>query len=132
MFARSIDRRRRAMMPRLVTGLFYDRIGAENAVEALRAQGVPAEDIYLETEVTPMGEMGRKGGEVTRLEQERRFAGLETGLVIGLTVGILAGAGTGMLGQAIAEMTAPVTGAGRVALSPMLASPWWGALAGAI
>ena len=59
------------MMPRLVTGLFYDRIEAENAVEALRAQGIPAEDIYLETEVAPPGEIGRKGGEVSRLEQER-------------------------------------------------------------
>jgi len=119
-------------MPRLVTGLFYDRIGAENAVEALRAQGIPAEDIYLETEVAPTGEMGRKGGEVIRWEQERRFAGLETGLVIGLAVGILAGAGTGMLGQAMSEMMAPINGAGKVALSPVMISPWWGALAGAI
>src|SRR5436190_19366348 len=119
-------------MPRLVTGLFYNRDEAEHAVEALTAQGIPADQIYLETEITPTADMGRKGGEVTRLEQERRFAGLETGLVIGLTVGILAGAGVGMLGQGMTEMMAPVNGAGRVALSPVLASPWWGALCGAI
>jgi hypothetical protein len=72
----------------LVTGVFYERREAERAVEALTAQGYPVQDIYLEREVMPSADVGRKGGEVSRLEKERRFAGLETGLVIGITVGL--------------------------------------------
>jgi hypothetical protein len=116
-------------MPRLVTGLFYERNAAERAVEALRTQGIPAEDIYLETEV-PSTEAGRKGGEVGRLETERRFAGLETGLVIGVTVGILAGLGVGMLGGAISEMMQRVES--NRSLSPILINPLLTALGGAI
>src|SRR5260370_15815812 len=93
-----VDRRKEgSQMPRLVTGLFYNRSEAERAVDALKAQGIPAESIYLETEVMPDTAMGRKGGEVSRAETERRFAGMETGLIIGLIVGALAGIGTGIL-----------------------------------
>jgi hypothetical protein len=117
-------------MPRLVTGLFYDRSEAERAVDALRAQGIPSEDIYLEEEVTPTADIGRKGGEVSSLETERRFAGLETGLVIGLTVGILAGLGVGMMGTAISEMMIRVDPQSHFA--PVLANPALTALGGAL
>jgi hypothetical protein len=90
-------------MSRLVTGLFYERSDAERAVEALKAAGFGSENIYLETEVTPTGEMGHKGGEISSLETERRFAGLETGVVIGFTVGLLSGLGMGFLGNGINE-----------------------------
>jgi hypothetical protein len=117
-------------MPRLVTGLFYERNEAERAVEALKAQGIPAENIYVEREVEPSTEMGRKGGEVTHLEQERRFAGLESGLIIGLAVGLLAGMSVGMVG---AEMSAMM---GRIepkdGLSPMLTNVWLTSLLGAL
>src|SRR5258708_7461891 len=119
-------------MSRLVTGLFYDRIEAQRAVDSLKAQGIPAEDIYLETEVTPTADVGRKGGEVSRLELERRLAGLESGLMIGLIVGALAGAGTGMLGGAMTEMMRPISGTNGPFLPLMMASPLWGALGGAI
>jgi hypothetical protein len=119
------------MMPRLVTGLFYDRIEAERAVEALKAQGYLGEDIYLETEVTPTAAIGRKGGEVSRLEQERRFAGLETGLVIGFTVGLLAGIGTGMLGSVIVAWMRSVQ-PGPADFPAVLMHPWLTAIAGAV
>jgi hypothetical protein len=118
-------------MPRLVTGLFYSRGEAESAVEALKAQGIPAENIYLETEVIHDGGIGRKGGEVSRVEKERRFAGLETGLIIGLTVGVLAGIGVGMLGGTMAEWMRTVH-PGPVGISPVLVSPLWAGIAGAI
>jgi hypothetical protein len=118
-------------MSRLVTGLFYERSEAERAAEALKAQGIPSEDIYLEAEVTPSPEIGRKGGEVARGEQERRVAGLETGIIIGLTVGLLAGLGFGFLGGAMAEWmrTIEPTSTG---LAPVIGSPLWGAVAGAL
>ena len=94
-------------MPRLVTGLFYTRREAEDALAALRTAGVPASDLYLEQEVDPTPEVGHKGGEVTRLEQERRIAGMETGLIIGLAVGLIAGFGVGMLGNAVIEAARP-------------------------
>src|ERR1051325_492421 len=108
-------------MSRLVTGLFYTRAEAERAVDELRSQGIPAESIYLEAEVEPTGEVGRKGGEVSRYEQERRFAGLETGLIIGFAGGLLAGMGVGMLGQGIHEMVQ--TDVGSTAMLRWLANP---------
>jgi hypothetical protein len=117
-------------MPRLVTGLFYERSEAERAIEALKSQGVPPESIYLESEVPPTPDVGRKGGEVGRLETERRFAGLETGVIIGLTVGLLAGIGVGMLGGAISELMFRTEA--KSGLSPMLANPWLTALSGAL
>ena len=88
-------------MSRLVTAVFYERSEAERAVETLKAQGIPADSIYLEEEVEPGAEMGRKGGELIRAEQERRIAGLETGLIIGLAVGAIAGMGIGLLSSGL-------------------------------
>jgi hypothetical protein len=121
-------------MPRLVTGVFYDRSEAERAVETLKAQGIPSEDIYLETELEPTTEVGSKGGEVSRLENERRFAGLETGLVIGGTVGCLAGLGVGMLGAAMKEMITSIADPDNpiAMLTPMVAHPMWSAIGGAL
>jgi hypothetical protein len=73
---------------------------------------------------------GRKGGQVGRAERERRFAGLETGLVIGVTVGILAGIGMGFLGDAIAGMMRSVGPENQV--SPLLTNPLLTALYGAL
>jgi hypothetical protein len=115
----------------LVTGLFYERGEAERAVDALKAEGFPGEDIYLETEVAPSSDIGWKGGEVGRLEQERRFAGLETGVVIGLTVGVLAGMAMGFLGSAMGDWTYAVEGS-RAGISPLLANPALAALCGAL
>jgi hypothetical protein len=119
-------------MPRLVTGLFYSRSEAERAVDALKAQGIPAESIYLETEVMPDTAMGRKGGEVRRAETERRFAGMETGLIIGLIVGALAGIGTGILGSTMAEWARSVQGGPTGGIPAVLASPVLAGLVGAI
>jgi hypothetical protein len=119
-------------MPRLVTGLFYERSEAERAVKELQAQGVPSEDIYLETEVPPTQEIGRKGGEVSRLEQERRFAGLETGLIIGVTVGLLAGLGIGIMGSAMSELMRTFSDAPNTALPVVPGNVWITALAGAV
>jgi hypothetical protein len=119
-------------MPRLVTGVFYGRREAERAVEALKTQGLSEADIFLEREVTPSPEAGRKGGEVSRLEKERRFAGLETGLVIGVTVGLLAGLGIGILGSAMAEMMHAGADVPVLRLSPWLVAPTLSALAGAL
>ena len=118
-------------MPRLVTALFYDREGAENAVDALTAAGIPAEDIYLEQEVSPSADIGRKGGEVTRLEQERRFAGLETGLIIGLAVGLLGGLGVGFAGNGIVEVMR-ANGDSTTPIPVLMAHPMWAALTGAL
>src|SRR5438270_2562752 len=71
-------------MPRLVTAVFYGRQEAENAIGALRQQGMVTENIYLEREVEPGADMGHKGGEVSSLETERRFAGLESGASTGI------------------------------------------------
>jgi hypothetical protein len=117
-------------MSRLVTGLFYERVEAERAVEALRSEGIPSGEIYLEREVPFTTEMGSKGGEVSRTEQERRFAGLETGIIIGLTVGVLAGVGFGFLGSVMSDWMGTVE-PGR-SLPPVLASPAWSGLIGAL
>jgi len=120
-------------MSRLVTGLFYERSEAERAVEALRSQGVPDESIYLEGEVPLTTEVGRKGGEASRTEQERRFAGLETGIIIGLTVGVLAGVGFGFLGSAMSEWISRVQPSSpALALSPVLTGPVWSGVIGAL
>jgi hypothetical protein len=118
-------------MTRLVTGLFYERSEAERAVEALKAHGIPSESIYLEGEVTSYPEIGRKGGEVARSEQERRVAGLETGIIIGLTVGVLAGIGFGMLGGSISQWMRTIEPASS-GLTPVMANPLWGALCGGL
>jgi len=117
-------------MPRLVTGLFYQRGEAERAVEALKAQGIPAENIYLEREIVPSADMGRKGGQVGQLEQERRFAGLETGLIIGLAVGFLAGAGVGTMGADMNDMMHAVNP--TASLPGILTSPWLAGIIGAL
>jgi hypothetical protein len=119
-------------MPRLVTGVFYERSEAERAVAALRAQGIPAEDIYLETEVPPDPDVGWKGGEVSRLEQERRFAGLETGILMGLTFGLLSGLGISILGGTLQEWALRDSGSQPVTMPILLANPWLAALMGAL
>jgi hypothetical protein len=118
-------------MPCLVTGLFYNRSEAERAVSALKARGIPGENIYLETEVMPDAGIGRKGGEVSRAEKERRFAGLETGLIIGLIIGALAGIGTGMLGSTMAEAAGAAQG-GPAGFPAVLQSPVLAGFAGAL
>ena len=120
-------------MPRVVTGLFYERGDAVYAVSALKSDGFPSESIYLESEVSPTSEIGRKGGEVSRAEQERRVAGLETGVIVGLTVGCLAGLGFGFLGSALADWarTVPATPV-QLALPAILTHPFTSAIAGAV
>lgn len=49
-------------MPRLVTGEFNDRRGAERAIDDLVRAGVPRNQIYVETELPPDRARGRKGG----------------------------------------------------------------------
>jgi hypothetical protein len=120
-------------MPRLVTGLFYERGEAAHAVSTLKSEGFPSDSIYLEAEVSPTSEIGRKGADVTRAEQERRFAGLETGVIVGLTVGCLAGLDFGFLGSALADWmrTVPPPSV-QFALPVVLTHPFAGALAGAL
>jgi hypothetical protein len=118
-------------MPRLVTGLFYNRSEAKRAVDALKAQGISGEDIYLETEIMPSGLIGRKGGEVQRAETERRFAGLETGLIIGVIIGALAGICTGILGSGVADAVRAVQG-GPTGMSAVLEGPAPAGLVGAV
>jgi hypothetical protein len=119
-------------MPRLVTGVYYERSEAERAVEALRTRGIPAENIYLESEVPPSPDAGWKGGEVSRLEQERRFAGLETGILMGLTFGLLSGLGISILGSTMHEWALRDSGSQPVGMPMMLANPWLAALMGAL
>lgn len=119
-------------MPRLVTGLFYERPEAEQAVEALKAEGIPSESIYLEREVEPGADIGRKGGEVGRAEQERRIAGLETGVIIGLAVGLLAGVGIGLMGSSITEVERTTAPPGTALWSPFGTNPWISAIIGAV
>jgi ABC-type branched-subunit amino acid transport system permease subunit len=118
-------------MTRLVTGLFYERREAERAVETLKAHGIPSAEIYLEAEVTPTPEIGRKGGAVARSEVERRFAGLETGVVIGLTVGVLAGLGFGMLGGVMTHWMRSIEPT-STGMPFVLGSPLWAAIAGGL
>jgi hypothetical protein len=117
-------------MPRLVTAVFYDRSDAEGAIQNLKGLGLAPDDLYLETEVEPTAEIGRKGGEIRRLEAERRYAGLETGLIIGLTVGLLAGAGLGFMGGAVADLLR-ATGDATSRLPAALTNPLWSGLIGA-
>jgi hypothetical protein len=118
-------------MTRLVTGLFYERREAERAVEALKAHGIPSAEIYLETEVPPTPEIGRKGGEIARSEVERRFAGLETGVVIGLTMGLLSGLGFGMLGGVMTHWMRSIEPT-STGMPFLLGSPLWAAIAGGL
>lgn len=119
-------------MPRMVTGVYYEPRDAERAVAALRAQGIPPEEIYLEREVSAGPEAGWKGGEVSRIEQERRVAGRETGVVMGLTFGVLSGLGISALGQVLYEWMSKIPEAGPLTMPMLLASPWLAALTGAL
>ena len=118
-------------MLRLVTGLFYERGEAERAVEALRAEGIPSESVYLEAEVSPALEMGRNEGGVACMEQERRLAGRETGMIVGMTAGVLSGLGIGLLGGAMSEWMTRVQ-PGTAGLPMVLASPFLTAIVGAV
>lgn len=119
------------MTPRLVTGVYYERSDAERAVSALRAKGVPADEIFLEAEVSAGPEASWMGGEVGRLEQERRVAGRESGVLMGLTFGTLSGLGISVLGGVLQEWMSKFPEAGAVTLPAMLAVPWMAALTGA-
>jgi hypothetical protein len=119
-------------MPRLVTGVYYEQSDAERAVAALRTQGIPAEEIYLEGEVSAGPEAGWKGGEVSRIEQERRVAGREAGVMMGATFGVLSGLGISFLGKALYEWTSKFPEGGPITMPMLLASPWLAALAGAL
>jgi hypothetical protein len=120
------------MTPRLVTGVYYERSEAEEAVAALRAKGVPAEEIYLETEISAGPQAGWKGGEVGLLEQERRVAGREAGVLMGATFGALSGLGISVLAGVIQEWTARAPTDEAIALPAVLAMPWLAGLAGAL
>lgn len=119
-------------MPRLVTGLFYERAEAERAVDSLKTEGIPPENIYLEREVEPNAEIGRKGGEVSRVERERRIAGLETGVIIGLAIGLLAGVGVGLMGTSITEMERTIVAPANAMWSPFGTNPWISAIVGGL
>jgi hypothetical protein len=54
-------------MSRLVTGVFYERGEAESAVEALKAQQIPLENIYVEAEVPSASDVRRQDDEVAVL-----------------------------------------------------------------
>lgn len=118
-------------MLRLVTGLFYERGDAERAVEALKAEGIPGESVYLEPEMSATPIVGPKGDEIFRTEGERRLAGRETGMIVGLTAGILSGLGIGFLGSAMSEWMTRVQ-PDTAGLAPLLATPLLTALAGAV
>jgi hypothetical protein len=116
----------------LVTGVYYEKGDAERAVAELRSRGIPAEEVYLETEVSAGPEAGWKGGEVTRLEQERRLAGREAGVLMGVTFGVLSGLGISLLAGVLQEWMAKVPGAESTVLPMVLASPWLAAVAGGL
>jgi hypothetical protein len=120
------------MKPRLVTGVYYEREAAEQAIKALQARGIPSAEIYLETEVSAGPEAGWKGGEVSRIEQERRMAGRETGVLIGLTFGVLSGLGISVLAVVLSEWMSKVQGAESFALPVVLATPWLAAVSGGL
>jgi hypothetical protein len=120
------------MKPRLVTGVYYEREAAEQAIKALQARGVPSAEIYLETEVSAGPEAGWKGGEVSRIEQERRMAGRETGVLMGLTFGVLSGLGISVLAGVLSEWMSKVPGAENTVLPTVLAIPWLAAVAGGL
>jgi hypothetical protein len=116
----------------LVTGVYYEREAAERAVEALRTRGIPPGEIYLEMEVSAGPEAGWKGGEVSRIEQERRVAGRETGVLMGLTFGVLSGLGISVLAVVLSEWMSRVPGAENTALPVVLAIPWLAAVTGGL
>jgi hypothetical protein len=116
----------------LVTGVYYERGDAERAVAALRSAGIPADEIYLEKEVSAGPDAGWKGGEIGWLEQERRFAGRETGVLMGATFGVLSGLGTSLLLGVLREWIVTVPGAGTTGLPMVLASPWLAVIAGGL
>jgi hypothetical protein len=120
------------MMPRLVTGVYYERGEAEQAVAALREKGIPAEEIFLEAEVSAGPEAGWMGGEMGRLEQERRVAGRESGVLMGMTFGALSGLGISVLGGVLQEWMTRVPANEGVVLPAVLAMPWLAGLAGAL
>jgi hypothetical protein len=120
------------MASRLVTGVYYERGIAEQAVAAVRSKGVSPDEIFLESEVTAGPEAGWKGGEVTRLEQERRLAGRETGLLMGITFGVLSGLGISVLGGVLREWMVRMPGGEPVTMPFVLASPWLAAVAGGL
>jgi hypothetical protein len=117
------------MATRLVTGVYYERDIAEGAVAALRTKGIPPDEIFLESEVSAGPEAGWKGGEVTRLEQERRLAGRETGFLMGITFGVLSGLGISVLGGVLREWMIRVPGSEAVTMPLVLATPWMAAIA---
>jgi hypothetical protein len=119
------------IMARLVTGVYYETRDAERAVAALKAKGIAADEIFLETEVTAGPEAGWKGGEVSRLEQERCIAGLETGLLMGVTFGVLSGLGISFLGGVLHEWMTKVEPNTPVMMPMVLAQPWLAAIVGA-
>lgn len=110
-------------MPRLVSGVFYERSEAERAVEALKRLGIPPENIYLEAEMTPPMNGRRTDHAVSSVEKERRFAGLETGLIIGPIVGFLAGMGIGTLCDAMSVLMRNASG-DTIQISPLFANPF--------
>jgi hypothetical protein len=103
-------------MARLVTGVFYTRGEAERAVGSLKEQGIPAADVYLEVEVSPTVAAPAAATRTRRSEHERRYAGLETGLIVGLALGLMAGMGMGMFGSAMLDLvrSTPVPAEQRV------------------
>jgi hypothetical protein len=129
--ASSSCRKEAIEMPRLVTGVFYARNEAEQAVQQLRNKGIGSTEIYLESEIMPDGDIGRKGGQVSMVERERRFAGLETGILVGCTAGLLTGLGMGILGNSMDAMFRSLSGP-DVRMAPILAQPILTAIAGVL
>src|SRR3954452_16484805 len=80
-------------MPRLLTGEFNSGTDADRVIDDLVRAGIPREQIYIETELPEDTERGRRGGEVTQAEAERRIAGLQTGALVGGILGMMAGLG---------------------------------------
>jgi len=115
-------------MSQLVTGQFYERADAMRAVEVLKASGIPAADIYLEEEINTHEEMMEPTDEVERAERERRFAGLETGMIIGLVLGMIAGGGTGLLFDGIGST---LDGEAARMIPAFLMQPMWCGVLGA-
>jgi NhaP-type Na+/H+ or K+/H+ antiporter len=76
--------------------------------------------------------VGWKGGEVGRLEQERRFAGRETGVLMGVTFGVLSGLGISLFAGVLQQWMSRVPDAELVTLPMVFASPWLAAIAGGV
>jgi hypothetical protein len=88
-------------MSRLITGEFNTRMEADRVIDDLVRAGIPREQIYVETELPPDTERGRKGGEVSSAEAERRAAGLQTGAITGAILGLMFGIGMAMMGHIV-------------------------------